>query len=168
MYMFIAKTIGSPVAQIFWFITGLLESFFYIGNRKQGKRIISDARKIIHNTQDLENWYKDNKFDKFEYRKDTVNCGSLPWVTAYRHKGDCEDYAILSMEILKDMCKCIIAVCHGRREGKRTGHAILLVQEGEKWRVMSNMYKKELFATKKEAALSTYGDKTTDYYFVGS
>lgn len=136
---------------------------FNLDKREEGKRIINEARASVIDTMSLEGWYCRNGF---KWKKDVVNCYSKPWLTAARRGGDCEDIALLSWEILKGKKRCIMATCHGRKDGKRRGHAVLLVYEDAMWRVMSNMYRTTKHLSIEKAAESVYKENTIDYFFV--
>ena len=149
--------------RVYAFVSGGVEGLINARHKRWGEDILKKAHLSVTNTKLLEAWYKDYGFT---WKKDKVNCYSRPWLTATRWRGDCEDFALLSWEILKGYKRCVMAVCHGRRDGKRVGHAILLVYEEGQWRVMSNMYRQASYESMEKAAESVYGNKTIDYFFV--
>jgi hypothetical protein len=164
IWRWLVKTLGPAAYWIAALITGGIEAIFVKSIHKRwGKHLIQTARKTVHDTEALDKWYLQYGY---LYKKDEFNCYSRPYVTASRWRGDCEDFALLSREILKGYKRCVLAMCHGWREGKRRGHAVLLVYEEGRWRVMSNMYRMDSYETMEKAAESTYGEKTIDYFFV--
>jgi hypothetical protein len=163
LWKWIMSWYGPPVSKVYAFISGGIEGLFNSKRKKWGQHLIDKARLTVNDTLSLAAWYR--KY-VFVWQRDTFNCYSRPWLTAARWHGDCEDFALLSWEILKNKKKCVMAVCHGTREGKWAGHAILLVYEDDRWRVMSNMYRMDSYETLEKAAESVYGKETIDYYFV--
>lgn len=163
LWKWLTSWYGPFVAKVYMFLSGGIEGLFNSKRKQWGEHLIEKARLTVRNTTSLAAWYKEYGF---VWHKDTINCYSRPWLTASRWHGDCEDFALLSWEILKGYKRCVMAVCHGRKDGKRAGHAILLVYEGGWWWVMSNMYRLGSYETIEKAAESVYGEKTIDYYFV--
>jgi hypothetical protein len=145
-----------------WFM-GLCQWVFCRKHLKAGRAALLEAKQNTHDALSLVNWYRKNGF---AYKADTYNWYQRPWVTAATKRGDCEDFAFLSYEILKKRTECKIVLCHGRREGKRRGHAFVIAKEGDKWRELSNTRFGNLYDNKVEAAKSFYGKDTTDFCFL--
>lgn len=154
---------GPLITRPYAWLSGGLEALFNMKRRAWGLHLIEKARRTVHDTNGLDEWYLEYGF---KWRKDRVNCYSRPWLTASRMCGDCEDFALLSWEILKGKKRCVMAICHGRKDGKKSGHAILLVREAGLWLVMSNMRRGKAFDFMEDAAESVYGKETVDYFFV--
>jgi predicted transglutaminase-like cysteine proteinase len=164
LWRWFIKWYGPLTAKPYIFLSGGIEGLLNAKRKQWGMHLIKEARKKVNDTITLKAWYSEYGF---VWRKDKINCYSKPWLTAAKWGGDCEDFALLSWEVLRGNKKCVMAVCHGRKDGKRRGHAILLVYEDDQWRVMSNMYRLASYDSKEKAAESVYGDKTVDYFFVG-
>jgi len=145
-------------------LTGGVESLFYLKHWSRGHRIIANARDLIRDTAELERFYKE--MHVVEYRRDWLDRWSFPWVTAVKRKGDCEDFMTLSYAIMKEKAKCVRTALYGRRDGKRGGHAVLIVRESGGWVLMSNMHRYIWFDNPHDAARKHYGKDTTRYYFL--
>ncbi|MBD3261705.1 MAG: hypothetical protein GF334_08540 [Candidatus Altiarchaeales archaeon] len=143
-------------------VTGSLEAIFYLGDRKKAKRKLKDAQKSIQHTLDLEFWYKREGISA--YKRDWLDRWSFPWVTIAKKKGDCEDFMLLAHSILKKNLECHQCLVYGKKGGKRSGHAVLLVKEGDRWALMSNYNRYIWFDTMDDAAKKFYGEDTASYY----
>lgn len=146
------------------FLTGGVESLFYLRHWSRGHRIIANARELTQNTADLECFYRSACI--VEYERDWFDRWSFPWVTVIKGRGDCEDYMTLSHAILKDNAKCVRCAIYGTRNGRRRGHAALLVEESGKWALMSNGYRYIWFDSPHAAARKHFGEDTGKYYFL--
>lgn len=152
------------IQRIWAIVTGSFEATFYLGKRKKAKSKLKDAQKNIERTQDLEFWYKREGIDT--YKRDWLDRWSFPWVTVAKKKGDCEDFMLLAQAILKKKFTCHQCLVYGKRDGKKRGHAVLLVKESGKWVLMSNYSRYIWFDTMEDAARKYYGDDTISYYIL--
>lgn len=160
----IVKLLLLTVQRLWALGTGSTEALFYLKHWRKGHNILRNARDLIRNTADLEEFYK--KTHVVEYKRDWLDRWSFPWVMAVKRKGDCDDFMTLSHAIMKEKAKCVRCIVYGRRDGKKTGHAILIVRESGAWTLMSNMHRYTWFDNPHDAARKHYGDKTEKYYFL--
>lgn len=148
-------------------VIGWIETIFLLYYKKESYDELKKLKKEIFNHVDLARYYYD---EKFKWSSDPINglfdYESEPWVTLFKKEGDCDDFAMLTYEILKDKGydEIYITYCW---KSTFNGHAIVIMKnfKGE-WYLFSNTKIYGPFNNHIDAIKTHYGDETAGYYIM--
>lgn len=134
---------------------GCAEAGCHLDDREEGERRIAEVRAAVEETGEwpVITWWT----PRSDPLAGWLDFGSLPWVSAARGSGDCDDAMLLAEEILEGYETRRAFVWAGSRS-----HAMLLWKVGSVWYIISNMVcQPTVCLTPEDAARIWFGDATT-------
>ena len=140
---------------IWCYSAGCVEAGCHLDDRNEGEQRIVEVRAVVAETGEWPaiTWWTPAP----DPLGGSLDFGSLPWVSAARGGGDCEDAMLLAEEILRGQETRRVFI-----SGEGRSHTMLLWKVGSYWYIITNMIcYPSVYTDPEQAARWWYGDKTT-------